>query len=54
MSTKNMTDMTVGSPIQHIFRFAWPLLIGNLFQQLYNMVDSLIVGRFVGANAWQQ
>lgn len=51
MNTKNMTDMTNGSPIKHIFRFAWPLLIGNLFQQLYNMVDSLIVGRFVGANA---
>lgn len=46
-----MTDMTSGSPMRHIFQFAWPLLIGNLFQQLYNMVDSLIVGRFVGANA---
>lgn len=47
----NITDMTVGSPTKHILKFAVPLLIGNLFQQLYNMVDSLIVGNFVGANA---
>ena len=43
--------MTVGSPAGHILRFALPLLIGNLFQQFYNMVDSLVVGNFVGANA---
>ncbi len=51
MNTKNMQDMTVGSPAGHILRFALPLLIGNLFQQFYNMVDSLVVGNFVGANA---
>lgn len=51
MNDKNMTNMTEGSPAGHILRFALPLLIGNLFQQLYNMVDSLIVGNFVGANA---
>ncbi len=51
MSTKNMTDMTTGSPAGHIVKFALPLLIGNLFQQFYNMVDSLVVGNFVGANA---
>lgn len=45
------TDMTVGNPIGHILRFALPLLVGNVFQQLYNMVDSLVVGNFVGANA---
>ena len=44
-------DMTVGSPIGHILRFALPLLVGNVFQQLYNMVDSLVVGNYVGANA---
>lgn len=43
--------MTTGSPIKHILRFTGPLLVGNLFQQLYNMVDSLVVGNFVGANA---
>lgn len=48
---KNITDMTTGSPAKHILKFAFPLLIGNLFQQLYNMVDSLVVGNFVGANA---
>lgn len=45
------TDMTTGSPLGHIVRFALPLLVGNIFQQLYNMVDSLVVGNFVGANA---
>lgn len=45
------TDMTVGNPIGHILRFALPLLVGNIFQQFYNMVDSLVVGNFVGANA---
>lgn len=43
--------MTKGSPIRHILRFTLPLLIGNLFQQLYNMVDSIVVGRFVSENA---
>lgn len=51
MNNRNMTDMTTGSPAGHILKFALPLLIGNLFQQLYNMVDSLIVGNFVGADA---
>lgn len=51
MNKSNITDMTVGSPTKHILKFTVPLLIGNLFQQLYNMVDSLIVGNFVGANA---
>jgi len=51
MNTRNVTDMTTGSPMKHILRFALPLLIGNLFQQLYNMVDSIVVGNFVGKNA---
>ncbi len=48
---KNITDMTIGSPLKHILTFALPLLVGNLFQQLYNMVDSIVVGNYVGANA---
>ncbi len=44
-------DMTVGSPTGHLIKFAIPMLIGNLFQQVYNLVDSVIVGRFVGADA---
>ncbi len=51
MNTKNMTDMTVGSPTRHLLGFSVPLLIGNLFQQFYNMVDSLVVGNYVGADA---
>lgn len=52
MDTKHVTDMTVGSPVRHILIFALPLLFGNLFQQLYNMVDSIIVGNYVGADAF--
>lgn len=43
--------MTVGSPARHIIKFTLPLLLGNLFQQLYNMVDSIVVGQFVGEDA---
>lgn len=49
--SKNITDMTTGSPVKHILTFALPLLVGNLFQQLYNMVDSIVVGNYVGKNA---
>ncbi len=45
------TDMTVGSPGRHIIMFTIPLLIGNIFQQFYNMADTLIVGRFLGVDA---
>jgi putative MATE family efflux protein len=44
-------DMTVGSPTKLIIKFSIPMLIGNLFQQFYNIVDSIIVGRFVDSNA---
>ena len=43
--------MTAGPPARLIFFFTLPLLAGNLFQQLYNMVDSVVVGRFVGPTA---
>lgn len=43
-----MKNMTEGSPIKLIFAFAVPMLIGNIFQQLYNMVDSIVVGNYVG------
>ena len=48
---KNTTDMTVGSPVKHLILFAIPALIGNIFQQIYNLADSIIVGKFIGANA---
>lgn len=44
-------DMTKGSPLKLFIYFTIPLLIGNVFQQLYSMVDTIIVGRFVGVNA---
>ncbi len=44
-------DLTSGAIIPSLLQFAWPLFIGNIFQQLYNTVDSIIVGNFVGANA---
>lgn len=44
-------DMTKGSPVKHILLFSIPLLIGNVFQQFYSMVDTIIVGRFVGVDA---
>lgn len=44
-------DMTGGSPMKLILGFSVPLLFGNLFQQFYNLVDTLIVGRFLGVDA---
>ena len=44
-------DMTHGSPVKLILGFALPLLAGMLFQQLYNLVDAMIVGRFLGVTA---
>lgn len=46
-----MTDMTKGSPAKLILAFTIPILIGNLFQQFYSMVDTAIVGQFVGVGA---
>ena len=49
---KNLTkDMTTGNPVKLILLFSIPLLIGNIFQQFYSMVDTIIVGRFVGVDA---
>ncbi len=44
-------DMTKGSVLRQIVIFAIPLFIGNIFQQAYNLVDAVVVGRFVGKNA---
>ena len=46
-----VTQMTEGNISKQLVFFAIPILISNLFQQLYNTVDTAIVGRFVGANA---
>lgn len=42
-------DMTVGSPMKHVLSFTIPLFFGNLFQQFYSMVDTIIVGQLLGA-----
>ena len=44
----NTKDMTVGSPFSLILNFAIPILLGNIFQQMYGMVDTVIVGRYLG------
>ena len=43
-----INNLTEGKPLKLLFFFAVPMVVGNLFQQLYNMVDSMVVGRFVG------
>lgn len=47
-TSKNMTE---GNPVKLIILFSIPMLIGNIFQQLYNIADSIIVGQFLGAQA---
>jgi putative MATE family efflux protein len=44
-------DMTVGTPWKRIVEFSIPMLIGNIAQQLYNTVDSIVIGKYVGDNA---
>ena len=45
------TDMTVGKPMKMILDFTIPVFIGNVFQQFYNMVDTIIVGQYLGSDA---
>lgn len=51
MAKKQTKDMTTGSPVKLILSFLIPMLFGLLFQQLYNMVDTIIVGKYLGVNA---
>lgn len=48
---ENTVNMTEGNPVRLLLAFSVPMLIGNIFQQLYNLVDSVIVGQFIGADA---
>lgn len=49
---KNLThDMTLGNPTSLLLKFSIPMLIGNLFQQVYNMADAVVVGNYVGKDA---
>ncbi len=52
LQRKDDVDMTNGSIIRHILTFAFPLLIGNIFQQLYNTVDTWVVGNYVSNEAY--
>ena len=51
MSGFGRGDMTQGTPWKTILAFTMPMLIGNIAQQLYNTVDSIVVGRYIGDNA---
>ena len=51
LNKKSKQDLTVGSPLKLIILFAIPMILGNLFQQLYNFVDTMIVGHFLGVDA---
>jgi len=46
-----MKDLSVGKESRLIFQFAMPMLIGNVFQQLYNIIDSIVVGNYIGKEA---
>jgi len=46
-----MKDLTTGDETKQLIWFALPMLLGNVFQQFYNMVDSFVVGRFIGTDA---
>lgn len=44
-------DLTKGNISKTILQFAWPMMLGNLLQQMYNIADTWVVGRFLGADA---
>lgn len=47
----NIRDMTTGNPVKLIIRFMIPMFLGNVFQQFYNIVDSIVAGQFIGVTA---
>ena len=49
--TAKMKDMTTGSPLKLIISFALPLMVGNIFQQMYTVVDTMVVGKALGVDA---
>lgn len=51
MSEKRMKDLTAGSPMKLVLGFMLPLMFGLLFQQFYSMVDTVVVGKFLGVDA---
>ena len=51
MSANTTNDMTTGSPVRLILQFMIPVCLGNIFQQFYNVADSIVAGQFIGVNA---
>lgn len=51
MNRSSANDMTVGSPVKLIIRFMIPMCLGNIFQQFYNIADSMVAGQFIGVDA---
>lgn len=51
MAKDKTNDMTVGNPVSLIIRFMIPMCLGNVFQQFYNIADSIIAGQFLGVDA---
>ena len=51
MSKENTIVMTKGNPYKLILQFAMPLMLGNIFQQMYTLVDTMVVGKGVGVDA---
>ena len=49
-----ITDMTEGKPFHVLWRFTIPMLVSVMFQQFYNIVDSIVAGKFVEWMHWQQ
>ena len=54
MSSSTIHDMTTGSPVKLIIRFMIPMCLGNIFQQFYNIADSIVAGQFIGVDALAQ
>lgn len=51
MSINYVQDMTEGNEVRHLLQFSVPMIIGNVFQQFYSIINSIVVGRYIGANA---
>ena len=49
--TEKTNDMTTGNPVKLIIRFMVPMCLGNIFQQFYNIADSIVAGQFIGVDA---
>lgn len=51
LNKQKTNDMTVGNPVRLIIQFMIPMFLGNIFQQFYNIVDSIVAGQFIGVDA---